>query len=309
MKALPSIQKIFQALLVISMMAFSLEAEAQQSSIYSNFMFNRLAINPAYAGSQDQLDITAVHRRQWENFEGAPSTSAFSAHKYLKNKNIGVGLMASSDQIGIHTDNRLYLVYAYKIETKAGVLSLGLQGGFSRLNSDFSRLNLRSERDAMMSGVRSDFNPNFGAGAYFSNDRFFAGFSVPYLVNNQLEGTTEAMAQAQEARYYMLTTGVVLDLNQDLKLVPSALFRVQEGNATGVDLNTNLVIKDILTVGLSYRSEMALTGLMSINLSDQLSLGYAYDLTNTDMGKYSNGSHEFVLNFRIPYSKRCHTYF
>jgi type IX secretion system PorP/SprF family membrane protein len=309
MKALSSIQKFIKTLLAISLVAVSWEAEAQQSSIYSNFMFNRLAINPAYAGSQDQLDVTAVHRRQWENFEGAPTTSAFSAHKYLKKKNIGVGLMASSDQIGIHTDNRLYLVYAYKIETKAGVLSLGLQGGFSRLNSDFSRLNLRSERDAMMSGVRSDFNPNFGAGAYFSNDRFFAGFSVPYLVNNQLEGTTEAMAQAQEARYYMLTTGVVLDLNQDLKLVPSALFRIQEGNATGIDLNTNLVIKDILTVGLSYRSEMALTGLMSINLSDQLSLGYAYDLTNTDIGRYSNGSHEFVLNFRIPYSKRCHTYF
>lgn len=309
MRAFLTAYRISGILSLILLLSHVSDLRAQQSSIYSNFMFNRLAINPAYAGSQDQLNVTAVHRRQWENFEGAPSTSAFSAHKYLREKNIGVGLMASSDQIGIHTDNRLYLVYAYKIETKAGVLSLGLQGGFSRLSSDFTQLNLRSERDAMMSGMRSDFNPNFGTGAYFSNDRFFAGISVPYLIQNRLEGTTEALAQAQEARYYMLTTGVVLDVNQDLKLVPSALVRVQEGNAMGVDINTNMVIKDVLTVGLSYRSEMALTALMSINLSEQLSLGYAYDLTNHDIGQYSNGSHEFVLNFRIPYSKICHTYF
>ena len=282
---------------------------AQQSSIYSNFMFNRLAVNPGYAGSQDQLNVTAVHRRQWENFEGAPTTSAFSAHTYLKEKNIGLGMMASSDQIGIHTDNRLYLVYAYKIKMKAGTLSLGLQGGFSRLNSDFTRLNLRSERDANMSGVRSDFNPNFGTGAYFSNNNFYAGISVPYLINNKLEGTTEALAQAQEARYYMLSGGVVLDVNTDIKVVPSILVRVQERNAMGVDVNTNLVIKDILTVGLSYRSELALTAIMGLKLSENLSMGYAYDLTNTDIGKYSSGSHEFMLNFRLPNSKLCHTYF
>ncbi|MFP4339036.1 MAG: type IX secretion system membrane protein PorP/SprF [Cyclobacteriaceae bacterium] len=296
-------------LLLCFLIILSGEVAAQQNAIYSNFMFNRLAINPAYAGSQDQLNVTAIHRRQWENFEGAPSTSAFSAHKYIKDKNIGLGMMASSDQIGIHRDNRLYLVYAYKIKMKAGTLSMGLQGGFSRLSSDFSQLNLRSDRDAMMSGMRSDFNPNFGTGVYFSNANVFAGVSVPYLINNRLEGATETLAEAREARYYLLTAGTVLTLNQDLKLVPSALFRVQEGNAVGMDINTNLVISEILTVGLSYRTEQALTALMGLNLSENLSMGYAYDLTTTDIGQYSNGSHEFMLNFRIPYSKLCHTYF
>jgi len=299
-----------QLVIIIGIIIVSITSvEAQQSSIYSNFMFNRLAINPGYAGSQDQLNVTAVHRRQWENFEGAPTTSAFSAHKYVKEKNIGLGMMASSDQIGIHTDNRLYLMYAYKIKTKAGTLSLGLQGGFSRLNSDFTKLNLRSERDVNMSGVRNDFNPNFGTGAYFSNNNFYAGISVPYLINNKLEGTTEALAQAQESRYYMLSSGVVLDVNRDIKVVPSVLLRVQERNAMGVDINTNVVIKDLLTVGLSYRSEMALTAIMGLNLSENLSMGYAYDLTNTDIGRYSSGSHEFMLNFRLPNSKVCHTYF
>jgi type IX secretion system PorP/SprF family membrane protein len=309
MKATSKNQLSVKSIIIFIFVLLSISSYAQQSAIYSNFMFNRMAINPAYAGSQDQLNITAIHRRQWENFEGAPSTSAFSAHKYLKEKNIGLGMMASSDQIGIHTDNRLYLVYAYKIKMKAGTLSLGLQGGFSRLSSDFNQLNLKSDRDAMMSGMRSDFNPNFGSGVYFSNNSFFAGLSVPYLINNRLEGTSEALAQAQESRYYMLTAGKVLDINRDLKIVPSVLVRVQEGNAMGMDINTNMVIKDILTVGLSYRSESALTALMGLTLSQNLSMGYAYDLTNSDIGKYSSGSHEFMMNFRIPNSKLCHTYF
>jgi type IX secretion system PorP/SprF family membrane protein len=302
-----SFSSIFSALLILIISVSQLMA--QQSPIQSNFMFNRLATNPAYAGNQDQLNVTALHRRQWENFEGAPTTSAFSAHKLVKEKNIGLGVMASSDKIGIHRDNRLYLVYAYKIQTKAGTLSLGLQGGFSRLSSDFSQLNLRSQQDAMMSGVRSDFNPNFGTGVYFSNSHFFAGAAVPYLLNNRLESSSEVVSQAREARYYLLSGGVVLDLSPELKLVPSALIRVQESNAMGMDLNTNLVISEVLTVGLSYRTEHALTSLLSLNLSENLSMSYAYDLTTTDIGRYSNGSHEFVLNFRVPYSKKCHTYF
>ncbi|WP_277480120.1 type IX secretion system membrane protein PorP/SprF [Catalinimonas alkaloidigena] len=284
-------------------------ANAQQSPIYSHFMFNRLAINPAYAGSQDQLNITALHRRQWENFDGAPTSSGVSAHTYLKEKNIGIGMLASNDQIGIHTDNRVYLVYAYKIKTSMGTLSMGLQGGFSRLSSDFNKLNLKSETDAQMSGFRSDFNPNFGSGVYFSNQKFFAGFSIPYMLNNKLSSAEEALSQAKESRYYLLSTGVVFDINHKVKLVPSALLRVQEGNAVGMDINANLVLSDILTIGATYRTEYAASVLMGLKMSENLSMGYSYDINTSVIGKYSDGTHEFMLNYRIPYSKRCHTYF
>lgn len=308
MKAIIQYQ-VSKIMLIGLLLLPSLSVNAQQSPIYSHFMFNRLAINPAYAGSQDQLNITALHRRQWQNFEGAPTTSAFSAHKYIKKKNIGVGMLASSDQIGIHTDNRLYLVYAYKIKMKSGTLSMGLQGGFSRINSDFSKLNLQSEKDVLMSGYRSDFNPNFGSGVYFSNQHFFAGFSIPYMLNNKLNSVGEAVSQAQEARYYLLTSGVVLDISREVKVIPSALFRIQEGNAVGMDLNANMVLSDILTIGASYRTENAVSAIMGLNFSENLSMGYSYDINTSDIGRYSDGTHEFMVNYRIPYSKLCHTYF
>lgn len=309
MKAISKKYQAGRLVVVVVFLFVSVCVKAQQSPIYSQFMFNRLAINPAYAGSQDQLNITALHRRQWENFDGAPTTSAFSAHKYIGEKNIGVGMLASSDKIGIHTDNRLYLVYAYKIKMKAGMLSMGLQGGFSRIHSDFTKLNLQSEKDALMSGYRSDFNPNFGSGLYFSNQEFFAGFSIPYMLNNKLKSVEEVASQAQEARYYLLTTGVVLNVNREVKMVPSMLFRIQEGNAVGMDLNVNVVLSDILTIGGSYRTENAVSVIMGLNFSENLSMGYAYDINTSDIGQYSDGTHEFMLNYRIPYSKLCHTYF
>lgn len=309
MKATYQITQFVKYALLVFTLLITFHVNAQQSPIYSHFMFNRLAINPAYAGSQEQLNVTALHRRQWENFEGAPTTSAFSAHTYLKEKNVGIGMMASSDQIGIHSDNRLYLMYAYKIKMKTGTLSMGLQGGFSRLHSDFTKLNLRSERDAVMTGYRSDFNPNFGTGLYFSNQKMFAGFSIPYLLNNKLSNSAEVLSEAKEARYYLLTTGIVLDLSKDVKVVPSALFRIQEGNAVGMDINTNVVLSDILTIGATIRTEYAASVLMGLNFSENLSLGYSYDLNTSDIGQYSDGTHEFMVNYRIPYSKRCHAYF
>ncbi|WPP51157.1 PorP/SprF family type IX secretion system membrane protein [Catalinimonas niigatensis] len=310
MKAIFKKSLVKNKVMLIGLTLFiAISANAQQSPVYSHFMFNRLAINPAYAGSQDQLNITALHRHQWENFDGAPTTSAFSVHKYIKKKNIGIGMLASSDQIGIHTDNRLYLVYAYKIKMRAGTLSMGLQGGFSRINSDFSKLNLKSEKDALMSGYRSDFNPNFGSGVYFSNQKFFTGFSIPYMLNNQLKSVGDAVSQAQEARYYLLTSGVVLDVSREVKVVPSVLLRIQEGNAVGMDLNANIVLSDILTIGASYRTENAVSALMGLNFSENLSMGYSYDINTSEIGRYSDGTHEFMLNYRIVNSKLCHTYF
>ncbi len=309
MKATLKKSQVYKSIIIGFILLSSFAANAQQSPIYSHFMFNRLAVNPAYAGSQDQLNITALHRRQWENFDGAPTTSAFSAHKYIKKKNIGVGMLASSDQIGIHSDNRMYLVYAYKIKMKAGTLSMGLQGGFSHINSDFSKLNLKSEKDAVMSGYRKDFNPNFGSGLYFSNQKFFAGVSVPYMLNNKLTSVGDVASQAQESRYYLLTSGAVLEINRDVKVVPSVLFRVQEGNAVGMDLNTNVVLSDILTIGASYRTENAVSAIMGLKFSENLSMGYSYDINTSEIGQYSDGTHEFMVNYRIPYSKLCHTYF
>lgn len=280
---------------------------AQQSSVYSMYAFNRLAHNPAYAGSQDQLNITAVHRRQWENFQGAPVTSTFSMHKFVKDKAIGLGFWASSDKIGVHKDTRVYAAYAYKIKMNTGILSMGIQAGFNRISSDYSELNMKNP-DAVLSGYRVDFNPNFGSGMYYSTNSFYIGLSAPYLINNKLK-VEEVISEAKEARYYFLTAGKVFKISEEVKMMPSTLVRVQEGNATGVDVGLNFIFKNLLTVGAVYRSQDALVGLMQMELSQNLSMGYSYDYTTSDIQRYSNGSHEFLLNYRIPYTKLCHTYF
>ncbi|MGB3587385.1 MAG: type IX secretion system membrane protein PorP/SprF [Tunicatimonas sp.] len=280
----------------------------QQNTLYSQYIFNRLAINPAYAGNQDQLQITTLHRRQWDNFEGAPVTNTIIAHKALKNKRVGIGLIASQDKIGVHSDQRVYVSYAYKIKMAHGTLSMGLQAGFSRLQSDFSKLNLKTD-DAVATGFRNSFNPNFGTGLYYSNSNFFAGLSIPYLLNSTLSDNAELGSLSQVKRYYFLTAGRVFTLNPLVKVLPSVLLRVQEGNATTAEVGANLILNDILTVGASYRSEDALVGIMKLEVSENISVGYSYDHTLSDIGTYSNGSHEFMLNYRIPYNKKCHTYF
>ncbi|WKN43841.1 PorP/SprF family type IX secretion system membrane protein [Tunicatimonas pelagia] len=284
------------------------ECFGQQSTLYSQYVFNRLAINPAYAGSQDQLQITTLHRRQWDNFEGAPVTNTIIAHKAIKDKKVGIGLIASDDRIGIHSDQRMYVSYAYKIKMMHGTLAMGLQAGFSRLQSDFSKLNLKTA-DAVATGFRNSFNPNFGTGLYYSNSNFFAGLSIPYLLNSTLADGAELGSFSQERRYYFLTAGRVFTLNPLVKVLPSVLVRVQEGNATSAEVGANLILNDILTVGASYRSEDALIGIMKLEISKNISAGYSYDHTLSDIGAYSNGSHEFMLSYRIPYSKKCHTYF
>ena len=297
--------------LLISFLLFITLASAsfaQQTPLFSQHTFNKLLINPAYAGNQDQLQVTTLHRRQWDNFEGAPTTNTIAAHKSVKGKNIGVGLVVSSDKIGIHTDQRVYVSYAYKIKMAHGTLAMGIQGGFSRLQSDFSVLHLKTD-DALVRGYRNTFTPNFGAGLYYSNESFFAGLSVPYLMNNRLASPEELLTMAQEKRYYFLTVGQVFTLNAQVKVMPSALLRVQEGNATTAEVGANLILNDVLTVGASYRSEDALIGIVKIEVSQNISAGYSYDHTVSDIGAYSNGSHEFMLSYRIPYTKRCHTYF
>ncbi|MEM9834495.1 MAG: type IX secretion system membrane protein PorP/SprF [Bacteroidota bacterium] len=281
----------------------------QQTTLYSQYVFNRLAINPAYAGSQDQFQLTTLHRRQWDNFEGAPVTNTLIAHQSIKNKKVGVGLIVSHDKIGVHADQRLYLSYAYKIKMAHGTLAMGLQAGFSRLQSDFSQLNLRTD-DRVASGARSAFSPNFGTGLYYSNSNFFAGLSAPFLLNSNLSPNgAELESVAEERRYYFLTVGRVFSLSPQVKVLPSALLRMQEGNATTAEMGANLIISDVLTVGASYRTEDALVGIMKLEISDNISTGYSYDHTLSDIGAYSNGSHELMLSYRIPHGRRCHTYF
>jgi type IX secretion system PorP/SprF family membrane protein len=283
---------------------------AQQRPVYSQYMFSGLVLNPAYAGNQQQFVADLIHRDQWVNLEGAPSVQTLSAHSGLKNYPVGVGLLVSRDAIGVHEDFSMYGSYSYKLKIPTGVLAFGLQAGFNFLNSDFRDLNTFDPNDPFFSERLTKFNPNFGFGVFYSNEKAYAGFSIPYLLNNEVYDLETMANTAREARYYFLNGGYIFTLNPVFKLKPSALLRVQEGQPVGMDLNLNLFIDDVVNLGVSHRSSDAINFLMEVYFNKNFSFGYAYDKTLTDIAGFTDGSHEFMLSYRFEIgSNPCHAYF
>jgi len=282
----------------------------QQRPIFSQYMFNGLVLNPAYAGFQPQLSISTLHRDQWVNVEGAPKTTSFIAHSALENRPVGLGLLLSRDKIGVHDDYSVYASYAYKLNIGIGTLSLGLQAGFNYMISDFSRLSTFNPDDPLFLGAVSRFSPNFGTGAFFNNKTTYAGISIPYLINNEVYDKEDVISEAREARYYFLTGGHIFKVSPFIKVKPSALIRVQEGQPVGMDLNANVFLDDILNIGASYRSGDAVILLFELLINKQLRFGYAFDNTLSNITQYTAGTHEFMLTYSYSLGKGpCHAYF
>jgi len=280
---------------------------AQQRPIHSLYMFDPLLLNPAYAGTQVQLSGTAIYRNQWVNFPGAPKTFTASAHSGFRKSPVGVGFLATNDKIGIHSENSLYLLYSYKIQLsqfdKSSSISFGLQGGFNNLKSDFTKLNPKDLADPFASVVERNMSWNFGAGVYYRKKTFYAGLSIPYIMNNKVMDLEDLTSIAKQSRYYYLTMGYTHKVSPNLKIVPSTLIRVQETAPLSFDANLIVVIHETVGLGGSYRLGDSMVGMFELQLNENFHVGYAYDFTTSDIRLYSNGTHEIMINYRIKVSK------
>jgi type IX secretion system PorP/SprF family membrane protein len=273
----------------------------QQRPIQSLYMFDPLLINPAFAGSQVQLSATVVYRNQWVNFDGAPKTFTHTAHSGFRKSRVGVGYILTNDKIGIHNDVGLFGVYSYRLPlSKKGTLSFGLQGGFNNLRSNYDLLTLKSGSDANLSGANSLFNPNFGAGLYYRQKSFYVGFSVPHILDNKIIGLDEFSSnRGKQERYYYLMGGFSKKISNTVKVVPSMLLRLQENAPFTFDVNAFLVFYDAVGFGCSYRLRDSVIPMFELQLNDNFHVGYAYDITTSELTRYSNGSHEIMLNYRV----------
>ena len=277
------------------------ECAAQQYPVFSQYYFNELVINPAYAGSHVKLSATAMYRNQWVNFPGAPKTYNFSSHTSLWKNRVGVGIMFNHDEIGSYENNHVYGYYAYKIHLADATFSMGLQAGFNLLGADFSSLDLQNPGDGSFQNFTSQFKPNFGAGLYYNKKNYFLGFSIPFILNNKLGNSFESLAaEIREARYYFIRGGIIfpLDRTEKVKLNPSVLVRAQEGQPLSFDLNTSVIFYDILSVGTSYRLGDSFISFLDLKISEKIHFGYSYDWTSSNLNRFSNGTHEFMVNFR-----------
>lgn len=278
-------------------------AYGQQRPIQSLYMFDPLLLNPAYAGTQVQMSATAVYRNQWVNLEGAPKTFTATLHSgFLKSK-VGLGLIMANDQIGVHDDASVYGVYSYKLELPNHLsLSMGIQGGFNYLVSDYNKLLLKNQGDPNLSGSVAKFNPNVGAGVFLRGRKFYVGLSVPQIIENKvvdLNVTTSAM----QRRYYYLQAGTAFDVSANVKFLPSMLLRVQENAPFTLDVNTTFVLYKTVGLGVSYRWNDSVIGLFELQLDEHFHVGYAYDYTLSSLNMVSNGSHEIMVNYRLKIPK------
>ncbi|MEO9474465.1 MAG: type IX secretion system membrane protein PorP/SprF [Cyclobacteriaceae bacterium] len=274
-------------------------ALGQQRYMFTQYMFNGLAINPAYAGSHEALSVTALSRHQWVGMDGAPNTQTLAVHGPVKGKSIAVGGLFVRDQIGVATNHTIYGSYAYKIENRHYHLSFGLQGGFSAYNSNLSQVSLSNQDDASFySNNSTAFLPNAGVGAYFYLKNFYAGFSIPELFTNRYNRELSKNS-ARQIRHYFVTMGGVLALSRTVKWKPNMMLKLADRSAPSIDLNSSFLFNDLIWLGLSYRALESIDIIFELQISQFLRFGYAYDIGTTKLSKTNGGSHEVVLNYRF----------
>lgn len=283
-------------------------AYSQQDPQYSQYMFNTLAINPAYAGSRDVVSATALYRKQWVNLPGSPSTGTFSVDAPFKREKVGVGLVVFNDKIGITNTAGAYGSYAYRLRLKKGTIALGLQAGFSQFKADYNTvvLDQTNTYDGAFNSTVNKFMPNFGAGAYYKTDKLYLGVSLPKVVNNKLftKSETSDSTFAQQSRHLFLMGGFVVALSQDVKLKPSTLIKFVKGAPVQVDINANVWFYDVVAAGLSYRAGAGtLVSMIEVQVNKQIRIGYAFDASLGKVKAIGTGSHEIMARYEFGYVK------
>jgi type IX secretion system PorP/SprF family membrane protein len=278
------------------------DASAQQSAMYTQYMFNTLALNPAYAGSRNVVSATGLLRDQWVGVEGAPRTRTFTIDAPVNSNRVGLGLQLFSDKLGRSSNTGVVASYAYRIRMARASLSFGLQGSMNQFSADFNALELDPSGltvDPAFMANDKKILYNFGTGIYYNTDRFYAGLSSPQLINNSLPGS-ETKSNLQSMHVFFMT-GYVIPLNSTFKLKPSVLFKGVQGAPLEADINTSLWIKDVLCIGAQYRTNADMSALVEIQATPQIRLGYAYDQSTTALSSYNSGSHEIMLRYEFGY--------
>jgi type IX secretion system PorP/SprF family membrane protein len=277
---------------------------AQQDSQFTNYMYNTININPAYAGSRGSLSVLALHRNQWVGFDGAPITNTFSLHTPINNTKLGLGVSLINDRIGPSTENNLSVDLAYAIPTSDNFkIALGVKGTLNLFEIDWSKLNINIPSETILqTTIDNKMSPNVGAGLYFYSDKTYVGVSVPNMLETQhfQEGSSLATSSvATERMHYYFMAGHVFDLSQSVKFKPAMLTKVVNGSPLQVDVSTNFLFNDKFTAGLGYRWDRAFSGLLGFQFSKSWFMGYAYDMEVTKLANYNSGSHEIVLRYEL----------
>lgn len=280
----------------------TVSAFAQQKPMYSQYMFNMLNINPAYAGSRGAMSAVALYRNQWVGFPGAPRTTTFSFDMPIQNRKVGLGMQLYDDRVGIERTTGFNAIYAFRFQfAGSGTLSLGLQAGLLNYQANYTEVNTYLPNDPAFSSNVRGILPAFAAGVYYNSDKFYVGFSTPALLRTKIKYNNAAEIASVTSRdlHLYLASGTVFDLNPDLALKPSILVKAVSGAPVEVDINCNLWLQNKISLGASYRTGDAIVGMVEYQVNQQLRFGYAYDKTFSNLGTLVNGTHEIMLRLEF----------
>lgn len=286
---------------IVSIALLSFKGHAQQDPQFTQYMYNMSLINPAYAVDElGQLNTGLIYRNQWAGMEGAPETVNFFAHTPLTDR-LEVGVSMVHDEIGdILKENNVYADVAYVLPVSPSTkLSLGVKGGFTFFDADLTSLSTTDPGDPAMQNISESF-PNFGLGAYFFADNYYLGVSAPNVFTSKhLENESGIAGLAEENIHYFLTGGYVFDLNPNLKFKPAFMARGVEGAPLSVDVTANFLLNNQIEAGIGYRLGDAVSGLVNFRITPDLRIGYAYDYTTSNLGRFNDGTHEIMVLFDL----------
>jgi type IX secretion system PorP/SprF family membrane protein len=296
-------RKIFlSAITIFPMLLFTVASSrqiyAQQRSQYTQYMFNGLIINPAYAGADGPLSVTLIQRTQWSGLEGAPSTQTLSAHSLFKQKQMGVGLTVVNERIGIHKNLNALASYAFHVNLGPDkYVSMGLQAGVHNRKSDYLSLVGDFPNDPNVANPLIDHTSfDFGAGVSFRSPNFYIGFSAPELIPENVQVTDSLTIRLGKTNYFLFSK-YRFSLNEAVDLEPSTLLKYVHGLPLSFDLNINMILHQVLTAGVSYRTNESVDFIFKAQITPQLQFGYAYDHPISVINRISNGSHEMMVSY------------
>lgn len=305
-------------IITIGICAASLVSIAQQDAQFSQYIFNGIYINPAYAGYKEQLNLHSVYRDQWTGVKGAPKTFSFAIDAIANNGNVGLALQVVNDKLGAQNTLSAYANYAYRIrlgESESSRLAFGIGGGMVQQGIDGSKLNPNDDNDPSLPvGTENVIVPDARVGVFYSDNRVFAGFSVDNLISQYAaEDQFRQKGIPRPKPHYYLTGGLLVPLSEGILLKPSFLLKDDRGGPTSLDLNAFMLFGERIWIGASYRSgitlysknylqkdltkENAVVGMVELFATDRLRIGYAYDHNLNKSGNFNNGTHEISIGF------------
>jgi type IX secretion system PorP/SprF family membrane protein len=293
------IKTVFSILFMVA----GFQALAQRDAMYTHYMYNTQVVNPAYVGSRHAFTVTALHRSQWASyFPGNPVTQSLTLHSPLRNENIGLGLAFYNDELGPERTTAINADFSYSVRlTEASKLSFGLKGGVRMHSINLIDLAaVQPDDPAIMNNYESLWLPNFGFGAYYSRERFYAGFSIPALMEeNFLDNTVNSGARyALLQRHYYFIAGTIFPISSDVSFKPTTLVKMTKGAPIELDFTASFYFYDRFSLGAMFRTEDAVGAMVGLRISDQWSIGYSYDWSILNRIPNNNfGTHEVFLRY------------